>query len=883
MALSLSSDLIDPNEVDWSEADDGSVFQAAKAGIPAAVEEQARRDEDPASLAAAAEDPVPDDGTPDAPLEEPTHAGIAVQAADTGRVLLIQRSLDQDDPPEVRGTWEFPGGTIEDGETPEAAAWREFTEETGLPAPPGETTGGWRSPDGVYQGFVHTTPVEAEAFSELNPDLAAAEAVNPDDPDRRNPDVSAWWTLEQIQGMGAALRPECVNTPWDQFGAPAPDTEQEDDMDETGTEQFTRDGVRGPGDGPGGGKGGAGPSGGGGGAGGGGGGGAGNGPATKRKGYREAAGRADKADGDAQQAMKSAKNASESSTAVSHFRDAERSAAAAGNAHEAARAEAAKAKDVKAQSYHEKGKKAAVQLEEKARKAAKRAEETGKYGLDDATFDLDTDDVPDLAQDIAEDGDPFYGILCPEGVTSGDDRQFGIESLTWRDLPLPLMYQDATQSGHDGAVRCGRIDTIERDTTSYSKPMIRYTGVWDTSEVAQEAQRQVGNRVLRGVSIDGDQVTTRLLASNGTELDPMNDKAPDDGIVVEHADAARIAGATLCSVPAFQQAYIANGVRDPEVPEPGQGEVETQDTPLPPADAPEETPEDVEEEAAVAASAAPRMAPGWTIGLVASASDAFASWVLPAAHFSNPNLDGPTALTVDPDGRVYGHLALWGVCHLNTSAGRKGNETRSAGQCMEVPKSATNYAYFATGVVHTDDGGSVNVGQLTMNTGHANLRFNAYDAMSHYDNTGAVVADVTVGHDLHGIWFSGHLRPDAKPEQVHALTASGSVSGDWREIVRGSRQLELVAALVVNVPGFPVGRPAVTAAAGGPIALVASGAITPETMAARTSPGFSDEAVAEFAGRVMAHMARTNRVQAARARARTQRASALVARINGER
>lgn len=64
------------------------------------------------------------------------HAERRKQYADTivlngDRVLLIQRSLDDDFEP---GRWAFPGGKIEDGELPEAAAVRELNEETGIQA-----------------------------------------------------------------------------------------------------------------------------------------------------------------------------------------------------------------------------------------------------------------------------------------------------------------------------------------------------------------------------------------------------------------------------------------------------------------------------------------------------------------------------------------------------------------------------------------------------------------------------------------------------------------------------------------------------------------------------------------------------------------------------
>jgi 8-oxo-dGTP pyrophosphatase MutT (NUDIX family) len=54
-------------------------------------------------------------------------AGIVLQAPDD-RVLFLKRASSSDHP----GTWAFPAGGIEDGETPEVAARRETAEETGI-------------------------------------------------------------------------------------------------------------------------------------------------------------------------------------------------------------------------------------------------------------------------------------------------------------------------------------------------------------------------------------------------------------------------------------------------------------------------------------------------------------------------------------------------------------------------------------------------------------------------------------------------------------------------------------------------------------------------------------------------------------------------------
>jgi 8-oxo-dGTP diphosphatase len=54
-------------------------------------------------------------------------AAIALIDKD-GRVLLAQRPVGKS----MAGMWEFPGGKVEDGETPEAALIRELHEELGI-------------------------------------------------------------------------------------------------------------------------------------------------------------------------------------------------------------------------------------------------------------------------------------------------------------------------------------------------------------------------------------------------------------------------------------------------------------------------------------------------------------------------------------------------------------------------------------------------------------------------------------------------------------------------------------------------------------------------------------------------------------------------------
>jgi hypothetical protein len=171
----------------------------------------------------------------------------------------------------------------------------------------------------------------------------------------------------------------------------------------------------------------------------------------------------------------------------------------------------------------------------------------------------------------------------------------------------------------------------------------------------------------------------------------------------------------------------------------------------------------------------------------------------PDEWFENPQLDAPTPLSVDDNGRVYGHIATRDVAHI----GLPGK--------VRAPQSRSNYAYFKTGQLVTASGRKVNVGQLTLAGGHAPLNADASAAVAHYDNTASAVADLNCGDDKWGIWVAGALRPEVTPSQLRTLRASAP-SGDWRPI---NGHLEMVACCQVNVPGFPVVR-----------ARVASGAIT---------------------------------------------------------
>nr|WP_297995318.1 phage minor head protein [uncultured Actinomyces sp.] len=412
------------------------------------------------------------------------------------------------------------------------------------------------------------------------------------------------------------------------------------------------------------------------------------------------------------------------------------------------------------------------------------------------------DTVPDAAP--APDG-RWEGVIAREGEMTGDGRMIEDGALRWDDLPIPLRVAFKDVGGHDGAEVCGRIETVERRDGGD----IYATGTFDLgSAVGAEAFRQVSEQMSNGVSIDTDDVAFRVMEREdanapGASSDDTPDEggrvqvmqvAPDDSVMV--IESARLRAATLVAVPAFATARVYAAGQAPSTSETSERDENA----------------DSEEKMARSADADPLSRDSLTAAAIPTAP--------PEAWFKDPALTGPTALVVEDDGRVYGHIAAWGTCHIG-----------QVGKCVEPPTSPSNYAYFRTGALRTAEGTSVAVGHLTMGTGHAGPRDSANAAAEHYDNTGTVFADVAAGEDAYGIWVAGSLRPGITPEQVR-VARSAPISGDWRTI-RGS--LELVGALAVNVPGFPVPRPQGLLASGEVKSLQASGVVAHDDSAARAA------------------------------------------------
>lgn len=402
----------------------------------------------------------------------------------------------------------------------------------------------------------------------------------------------------------------------------------------------------------------------------------------------------------------------------------------------------------------------------------------------------------------------WNGVIALENVQTGDGRVIATGALEWPDLPLPLAWlDDGDQHVYtDSAPVIGTIETIER-----AGDEIRATGFIDDLDDPMSAPGRAiammdagsapfGNRF--GVSIDGDNWEVEVVATQATEDEPgdivvvaaaqqsiaaswprarlvaaAGDPDPGEGggadgatlyadsvdDVIERATRLRIRGATLCAVPAFSGCYIEM------------------------------------------TDAAPAVAP-----VVAHAAGQPAA--PPDEWFSDPCLEQLERwTTITDEGRVYGHLAGWGEWYIGVGV-RITPDILSGG----------GYDYATPAHVVTASGRRIGTMPMAVKGGHYSTTGDAAGnwrgAQAHYDDPSTAVCDVMVGEDRYGIWFAGALRPDASPENVYAMRASG-VSGDWRMI---GNQWRLVGACAVNTPGFPKVHVAM-AASGHPLALVAAG------------------------------------------------------------
>lgn len=494
----------------------------------------------------------------------------------------------------------------------------------------------------------------------------------------------------------------------------------------------------------------------------------------------------------------------------------------------------------------------------------------------------------------------WKGLVAPYGVPTGDGRRFAAEALSSRDLPLPVKWQRTDSSGHSTAVTVGRIDGID-----YTPDGVEAWGIiFDPdreklprlAEDANEAYELLQQKVI-GPSVDLDDM----------EFHPLGEPAEyaAEGKQEIEVTKGRISAITLVQIPAFAEARpfalddldadqyaemtavtaagVAQGMDQLPVADvewdavslfaPGEfglgdgagalysrgdehlfpvaqlvdGELRLVPGAVADAvsvlayhgddlDVPPGAQQAMREELEALTAACGQPAPPWVMArraLVASGGRGSVAAPPPAALFADPKLPGPTPIRIERVGdhlRYVGHVATWGVCHIGFP-----------GQCVTAPRSRNGYAYFHVGSTDTADKGRIKTGKVTLGGGHADTSMGFQAALSHYDESGTAVVDARAGEDAYGIWMSGVVRPGVDERRLSEL-ASAPLSGDWRHVGGG---LELVAALAVNTPGFPVVQ--VHRRGADDLALVAAGVLVPEQPAAPEEASVQTIVRAEFA------------------------------------
>lgn len=352
-------------------------------------------------------------------------------------------------------------------------------------------------------------------------------------------------------------------------------------------------------------------------------------------------------------------------------------------------------------------------------------------------------------------------LFAVTGVPTDDRRMLvdGME-LKMRDFPMPLLWQEKTGDGHRGSVGIGVIEEM-----TYQDGEVRGSGYLLNNENAQKALELITHGVANP-SIDMADATGMLAYEDGTEV--TEDNFDESKPMFEAYTRGTITAATIVSIPAFGQTRLALN-----------GEREARRTGV--------------EDAMVAAARFEQ--PTYDPALFADA---------------DPNLLHAHRLRLDPDtGHVYGFVARWTDQHRSVGLGN-----------IRPPRSETGYEHFHTSPgVHLTNGRILPVGRLTVGIGHAPTRgVSAAAAQAHYDNVDACWAIGRVSEHRLGLYFSGVVAPWAAEDKVQMGLAS-PVSGDWRPI-GPNRNLELVAVLSVNTPGFLC--KVETDEAGDPLAMVAS-------------------------------------------------------------
>lgn len=440
----------------------------------------------------------------------------------------------------------------------------------------------------------------------------------------------------------------------------------------------------------------------------------------------------------------------------------------------------------------------------------------------------------------------WRGVLCIEGIQTGDGRVMAADALEWAPLPLPLAWiRDGDQHVYPTAApQLGVIEIITREGSDLVGTGIIDDEIPEGAELIRRLQAgsaALGARV--GLSIDPDNWNLEIvatdtgdeeggiviLASAGAGATPRGwgwtsnaaresermrfrssmlslvaaagDPDPGEGggetgvvlftdavdEILERYTRLRIRGVTACAVAAFDGAYLElDGEADAA---PAEVVASANAIVTAAAGAPVPTPTDPP--AAWFSEAEPTEDDDRMV-------EQFDQW--------GRSLGFACPLTITAEGQVYGHAAgSWDQQHVGF-----------VGQRVTPPRSQTEYVPFHVGHVLCAGGEDIATGALIVGCDHApdldpltGEPMSAAQARDHYANSGLGWADVRASNGVFGPWVAGALRPGLTEADLRVLRAL-TLSGDWR---RHGRGLEMVAVLAVNTPGFPVARESLAASA----------------------------------------------------------------------
>jgi len=351
--------------------------------------------------------------------------------------------------------------------------------------------------------------------------------------------------------------------------------------------------------------------------------------------------------------------------------------------------------------------------------------------------------------------EPWEGVLGVEGVESGDSRLFGMGSLDWAELPMPLQYQPTNIGGHNGSVTVGEITHIAR----YANEIHGWGNIFGASLAGEHGEGIRNTMNVGGVSVDVDKVKDADVELVFADAEDGGNPFAKPETTIFHR--GRVRGATLVPFPAFVEAKLKFT-----------GALKASATLA------------VEDENC-----------GCDSTVLTASSHTITIPNLPPAHWFNEPTDvvSTGALTITDEGRVFGVVAPADTTHRSVKT--------------KVPRNL-DFSRFLKGETIVEGGGRVVTGVITASCGHAATQNygTLNDRIEHYDNSCSVLANVRVGYARDGaIWVGGALNPGADPSQVaQALGCALSLDVQPHPDRAGIR--EFIAAHLVPVPGFPLAR-----------------------------------------------------------------------------